>query len=172
MDRVNKIWNHPLYRKEYNFLKKEEEKWIFCGHSIEHFLDVARLMQIYNYENNLGLEKDIIYSAALLHDLGRAEQIRSGMGHHQASAKLASKIMKDCDFSDADIEMVYEAILYHRGSDNKDVLDGKDLENYTKVNKLKFILYKADKKCRNCFSCNSFEECNWPMEKRNMDIRD
>ena len=43
MKRVNLIYRHPLYQKKYNALQKAEEHRKFCNHTLEHFLDVARL---------------------------------------------------------------------------------------------------------------------------------
>ena len=43
MDRVNQIWNHPLYQNELNKLQLLETDREFCRHTPEHFLDVARL---------------------------------------------------------------------------------------------------------------------------------
>lgn len=42
---------------------------------MEHFLDVARLMYIYNLEDQAGFSKEMIYAAGLLHDIGRYEQM-------------------------------------------------------------------------------------------------
>ena len=50
MKRVNLIYRHPLYQKKYNALQKAEEHRKFCNHTLEHFLDVARLMYIYSVE--------------------------------------------------------------------------------------------------------------------------
>ena len=38
------------------------------------FWNVARLMYIYALEEHLELPKELIYAAALLHDIGRAQQ--------------------------------------------------------------------------------------------------
>ena len=43
---------------------------------MEHFLDVARLMYIYNLEDQAGFSKEMIYAAGLLHDIGRYEQMK------------------------------------------------------------------------------------------------
>ena len=44
MDRVNQIWNHPLYQTELRKLQLLEADREFCRHTPEHFLDVARLI--------------------------------------------------------------------------------------------------------------------------------
>ena len=52
MDRVNQIWNHPLYQNELNKLQLLETDREFCRHTPEHFLDVARLAYIRALEEN------------------------------------------------------------------------------------------------------------------------
>ena len=47
MDRVNQIWRHPVYQEHYKKIQELESERIFCRHTPEHFLDVARLMYIY-----------------------------------------------------------------------------------------------------------------------------
>ena len=73
MKEVEAIRNHPLYEKHYNKLKKTEQERIFCRHQMEHLLDVARIAYIYNLEQGLGITKDVIYGAALLHDIGKVK---------------------------------------------------------------------------------------------------
>ena len=62
MKRVNLIYRHPLYQKKYNALQKAEEHREFCNHTLEHFLDVARLMYIYSVEQELSISKEVIYA--------------------------------------------------------------------------------------------------------------
>ena len=75
MDRVNRIWRHPVYQEHYKKIQELESERIFCRHTPEHFLDVARLMYIYALEEHLELSKELIYAAALLHDIGRAQYV-------------------------------------------------------------------------------------------------
>ena len=75
MDRVNQIWSHPAYQEHYKKIQELESERIFCRHTPEHFLDVARLMYIYALEEHLELPKELIYAAALLHDIGRAQYV-------------------------------------------------------------------------------------------------
>ena len=70
MDRVNQIWNHPLYQNELNKLQLLEADREFCRHTPEHFLDVARLAYIRALEENAPVSKELIYCTALLHDIG------------------------------------------------------------------------------------------------------
>lgn len=84
MERVNGILKDPLYRTCLSKIALFERDRIFCGHDMAHFLDVARLAYIFNLEENLGIEKEEIYTAALLHDVGRFVQYEDGTPHQLA----------------------------------------------------------------------------------------
>lgn len=160
-DRVNRIWSHSLYQEQYQLLQECEKTREFCGHSLEHFLDVARLMWIYNLEAGAGLDKELIYAAALLHDIGRGLQYTEGIPHDEAGVELAKKILPECAFSEEEEAMILSAIAGHRRS---------KAENRTSV--FGEFLYRADKACRNCMACPAEKECNWAPEKKNMIIKD
>ncbi|MFQ9392946.1 MAG: HD domain-containing protein [Lachnospiraceae bacterium] len=78
----------PLYRTCLSKIALFERDRIFCGHDMAHFLDVARLAYIFNLEENLGIEKEEIYTAALLHDVGRFVQYEDGTPHQLAGLPL------------------------------------------------------------------------------------
>ena len=48
MKRIDQILSHPVFREQFALLQEAEKDRIFCRHTMEHFLDVARLMYIYN----------------------------------------------------------------------------------------------------------------------------
>ena len=98
-NRISLIWRHPLYQKHCEKIQELEKDRIFCRHTPEHFLDVARLMYIYSLENKLDLSREIIYATALLHDIGRAQQYLSGISHDIAGAEIAGKILTDLHFT-------------------------------------------------------------------------
>ena len=75
MERIQKILNHPLYQEQFKLLQDAEKDREFCRHTMEHFVDVARLMYIYTLEEKTNVSKELIYAAALLHDIGRYELI-------------------------------------------------------------------------------------------------
>lgn len=157
MKRIRKIQSHILFQEIWKKLQEAEEDRIFCRHTMEHFLDVARLMYIYSLEDGAAIRKDVIYAAALLHDIGRYEQIVHGTPHDLASARIAEEIMMDCGFEKNERMMVQNAILGHRSK-----------ESAASEECLTAYLYRADKKSRNCFSCPARLECNWPQEKKNL----
>ena len=98
-NRISLIWRHPLYQKHCKKIQELEKDRIFCRHTPEHFLDVARLMYIYSLENKLDLSREIIYATALLHDIGRAQQYLSGISHDIAGTEIAGKILTDLHFT-------------------------------------------------------------------------
>ena len=159
MKRVDAILRHPLFAEKLRLLDELEAERAFCRHDLTHLLDVARLMWIDVLEKGLAIDRDVVYAAALLHDLGRAEQIRQGIPHEQASAALAERILPDAGFAADEVETVIAAIRCHRGSAPADAR-----------NALGEILYRADKACRLCWRCDARAACNWPEERKNAGI--
>ena len=172
--RCQLIYDHPLYQAELVKIAGYESDRIFCRHTFEHFMDVARIAYIMNLEQDYKLSKEIIYEAALLHDIGRARQYEDGTPHDKAGAEIADKILSDCGFSDDERNMIVAAIISHRGSAHEGDIHKSD--KYSEDTKnivatiLSTIIYKADKASRQCFRCNAQKECNWSMEKRNLKI--
>ena len=149
MERVNAICRHQLWRDSVREIARLERDRQFCRHDLVHFLDVARLAYIENLERGLGIDKELIYAAALLHDIGRHLQYTQNIPHDRASAQLAEVILADCGFSQAERAEVENAILQH----------------------LAGLLYEADKASRACLFCPAEPECNWSPEKKNMTIK-
>jgi HD superfamily phosphodiesterase len=160
MQRIEKIQSHPLYRDLVERLATDEQNRRFCRHTTEHFLDVARLMYIFNLEDGAGIRKDIIYATALLHDLGRPAQNREGTPHDIAGAQIAGEILPECGYNKEETQEICQAILGHRTAESMHCPD-----------RLTAYLYLADKQSRNCFSCPVSDECNWPKEKKNLRIK-
>ena len=57
MQRIWKIYEHPLFIEGLVKNKDAEKERIFCHHDMNHFLDVARLMYIFSMERGYALEK-------------------------------------------------------------------------------------------------------------------
>ncbi|MGI6070795.1 MAG: HD domain-containing protein [Blautia sp.] len=158
MERVNRIWNHPVYQECLRTITKLERTRRFCHHDWAHFLDVARLAYIENLEKGLGISKECIYACGLLHDIGRHLQYTEGTPHHEASAAIAGPILKDCGFTEEEQKKILEAILSHRNADVGSQLG------------LAGVIYRADKASRVCFACESESDCDWSLEKKNMEL--
>ncbi|MCD8051369.1 MAG: HD domain-containing protein [Clostridiales bacterium] len=159
MERVNQILRHPLFRDKLAEIDRLERERIFCGHGMEHLLSVARLAYLRSLEENLGLDQELIYAAALLHDIGRGDQYLRGVPHDRAGAVYAEQILTDCGFSPAEREAVVQAIDCHRSPE------------VAAEPTLRGVLYQADKESRLCFCCPAAEQCNWPEERRSKGIR-
>lgn len=161
MERVNWILKHPLYISSYSHLEELEKDRIFCCHQMPHLLDVARIAYIHNLEEDLGIDKSVIYAAALLHDIGKSRQYKENIPHEIASEAIAQEILsampESLAFSSDEQQMLLSAIRNHR----KKVSDAAILDK---------LLYESDKASRNCFCCPASKECNWSEEKKNKEI--
>lgn len=156
MKRVNAIWQNERYQRSLKKIEAWEKEREFCRHTPEHFLDVARLAWILVLEAGIQAEKEIIYAAGLLHDIGRFRQYEEGIPHEQASAELAEEILGDCGFSEGERSQVLELIRGHRTRQEPGGLPE--------------LFYRADKLSRNCFSCPAEKKCDWPETKKNKEI--
>lgn len=158
MERVNRILRNKEFRWHLRENETAERDRIFCRHDMAHFLDVARIAMILNLQEGLGIPQDIVYGAALLHDIGRHEQYENGTPHEAAGARLAPGILADCGYGQAEIQEITEAIALHRDGDAGGRRD------------LAGILYRADKAGRACFACEASGQCNWKEDKKNLEI--
>ena len=158
MRRIDEILKNPLYREYVQANKEAEADRRFCRHDMGHFLDVARIARIMNLEEGLKLDQELIYAAALLHDIGRYVQYREGTPHEMASAGLAPRILEECGFAPGEEKQILEAILSHRDAS---VAGEKSLRG---------LLYRADKASRACFACAAEQECDWKSDKKNLRI--
>ena len=117
---------------------------------------MSRIAYMMVLEKNLQYSKEVIYAIGLLHDIGRVKQYEKGIGHHIASFNIAKEILKDIDFKEEEKIMILEAIINHRNCESND---------------LNHIIYKSDKLSRACYKCRAAKECNWTLEKRNLEIK-
>lgn len=159
MDRIDKILKHDLFLKHLQENNTAEAERRFCRHNIVHFLDVARIAWILNLEEGLNIDKEWIYAAALLHDVGKHLQYSDGIPHEIASGEIAPEILKDCGFDNKETDVIVEAILSHRNAE------------VAAEHNLKGILYRADKAGRACFACEAEADCNWKDGKKNLRIK-
>lgn len=164
MERYNQILFHEKYKEYIEKNHQAEADRRFCRHNMGHFLDVARIAMILNVTENYHIAekaktaKDIIYGAALLHDVGRWMQYEEGIPHEKAGVMLAEEILLDCGYDDDQRLEILEAIGNHR---NAGIKDEKNLSG---------LLYRADKLSRACFACEAEAECDWKKDKKNLKI--
>lgn len=159
MDRIDKILYHDLFLYHLSENEAAEAQRCFCRHNMVHFLDVARIGMILNLAEEMGLEQELVYAAALLHDLGKHVQYEDGTPHEVASGEIAPAILEDCGFDKQETAVIVSAILSHRDAEVE------------KERSLNGILYRADKASRACFACEAQAECNWKEDKKNLRIK-
>ncbi len=155
---VEQIRNHPLYRERFARINELEGNRDFCRHGIVHLLDVARIAYIFTLERNLGFPKEVVYAAALLHDIGKGEQYENGTPHELAGAEIARAILADIDaLGSVDKAAIVAAVREHRRYSDMASPLGK-------------LLYEADKASRACYACLECDACSWSDEKKNHGI--
>jgi len=158
LHRINCILQNEKFKEYVRKIQEYEISREFCHHHMGHFLDVARIAYIQVLENKLGIAKDTVYAAALLHDIGRWMQYESGISHEKAGVLLAEEILIECGYEKQEIECILKAIGDHRNT--------RDLKD-----SLSELLYSSDKLSRSCFNCNAYKKCNWSNEKKNNVIK-
>ncbi|MBX9136613.1 MULTISPECIES: HD domain-containing protein [unclassified Clostridium] len=155
MKNIDIIMNNSMYTESLEKLKKYEENREFCNHTIEHFIDVARIAYIMVLEEDLKVSKEVIYAIGLLHDIGRVKQYEEGIHHDIASVDMSREILKETSFTEEEVKIILNGIANHRKESD---------------NKLEEIIYRADKLSRQCFSCKAENECYWSKDKKNFKI--
>lgn len=158
MERVNRILKHTLFRENLEKNEAAEAGRRFCRHDMAHFLDVARIGWILALEEGLKINREHLYGAALLHDLGKHRQYGEGIPHEQAGAVIAEQILRDCGFDVDETGVIVDAILQHRNAAVS--VEGN----------LRGLLYRADKASRACFACRAEADCDWKGSKKNLQL--
>lgn len=159
MNRVDKILQDPFFQECMTRNQVREVSRKFCKHTLQHVIDVARIVYIIMLENsdiklfisehNLsGREqaKEIIYAAALLHDIARWREYETGEDHAACGAEAALAVLERAGFSREETKIITRAIREHRRR-------GED------VSVLGERLYRADNFSRACTQCEASREC-------------
>ena len=147
MNRINQILKHDAYLEHLIKIQGLEADRIFCKHDLVHFLDVCRIAWILTLEEQRSLEKEWVYAAGLLHDIGRWAQYEQGVDHALESGRLCLHILEDCGFAVEEQILIQRAIVSHR----KGAPEMEDLAS---------VLFRADKLSRNCWMCAASNQCN------------
>lgn len=155
---IDRLLAHPSYQHALRTIDDNERTRRFCRHGLDHALDVARILWIIVLENQRAFDKDTVYLAALLHDIGRAVK---GADHDQESVHLARALLADCGATPAQIDVICAAIGAHRTKDT--AIDPATAS-------LGELLAFADKKSRACFRCAAAQDCYWPDALKNHTI--
>ena len=193
MKYVNELLQKTDYLQQLQKLEQLEKDREFCKHGLNHLLDTARIAWITYLEQQQNvnktdaqmkvveesiLEKEMIYLAALLHDLGRIQEYEEGISHHIASAVMAETYLSEIGYPEEKAMLIVAAVYGHRKNQGEfaqrmeKICERKNnSEAYERMREgLGALIYFADKKSRACFYCEAAENCNWEQEKRNMQI--
>lgn len=154
---TNRILKNRNYIAQLSLLKELETDREFCRHDMEHFLSVARITMHMCREMGVRADRDLVYAAALLHDIGRTQEMTMGIPHDLAGQALADCILSEVNCPEAMKSRIIGLIAAHR-----DITKAGD--------ELGRIFCAADKKSRKCFDCPVLERCNWPDDKKNLYI--
>ncbi len=94
----------------------DEARSLYCSadsaHDFDHVLRVLALAE--RIARAEGADHEIVRVAALLHDIGRADEAATGEDHAQASARRARVLLKERGADEGFIDAVCGAILAHR----------------------------------------------------------
>lgn len=148
MSRVNQILEHEDYISYMEKIDGLEKERLFCKHGFEHGLNVARIAYAYILEKGEAtIPKEVVYSAAFLHDIGRWVEYETGENHAEASVRLALPLLEACRFSLGDIQVILIGIGQHRQhpEDNLTILGE--------------ALALADDWARDCRHCSVQAQC-------------
>jgi len=156
MNNIDIITSNPKYLEYVRKIEVFEKERIFCKHTIEHFLDVARISYIQVLENNMKYSKEVIYAIALLHDIGKSIDHEVEGSHIQIGVDLCKKYKES--------QIVINTVASHHGDcEPESLMDSED--------ELSKLIYTSDKLSRNCFNCKGKEKCYWDENKKNYTIK-
>lgn len=148
MTRVNQILQHKLYEDYSAKNRFAEAQRRYCRHGSDHGISVARIAYISLLESKeMSLSKEVIYAAGILHDIGRWVEYETQENHALVGARLAAPILRDCGFSEQEIEIITQGIKEHR------------LKHSEAQSALGQALAQADDWARDCRNCESKVSC-------------
>ena len=157
MERLNAIIQHKRFRDVLFRLEQCEREREYCCHGIDHLLAVARTAQVLNLERGAGQSRELLYAAALLHDIGRLAQYEEGIPHETAGVPIAQEILKDSAFDAQEQDCILSCVGCHHARR----FGGTSVPD---------LIFEADKRSRPCFLCRATETCKWKDERKNREL--
>ncbi len=158
MIRVEAILKDPRYQEYITKNEIEEKDRKFCRHTFQHLVDVARITYILLLESGdiecfmnkncltPDAAKEIVYASAILHDIGRWREYKTGEDHAVISAQLAVDILYGAGFDEKETNIICTGIREHR-------------RNCEEASLLGALLNRADNLSRLCSQCQAGDEC-------------
>ncbi|KLU62035.1 bifunctional uridylyltransferase/uridylyl-removing enzyme [Peptococcaceae bacterium CEB3] len=149
MRRLNELIQSPAYQASLAKTAAREKERVYCKHGFDHLLAVARIAYAYLLERKeTDYSREIVYAAALLHDLGRWVEYQTGEDHASAGARLAEPLLKASGFDARESALILTAIKEHRRKGEKD------------LSPLGEALALADDWSRECRDCGAQNACH------------
>lgn len=145
MERFNAILLDESFKAHVARIEERERIRIFCRHDLAHFLDVARIAYILSLEEDLQIGKELIYTAGILHDLGRWVEYDTGADHALVSGDIAKGFLDRFGYSPEEQDLILSAIGNHRSKASDRPFDA--------------LFYRADKLSRPCIFCPAKPQC-------------
>ncbi|HWQ89886.1 MAG TPA: HD domain-containing protein [Desulfitobacteriaceae bacterium] len=156
LPRVNKLIADPVYQNYLHKIAEAEKDRLYCKHGPDHGLAVARIAYAYLLEQGGPVPaKEVIYAAALLHDIGRWAEYASGEDHALAGAALARPLLEKSGFDSREIKLIEQAIAEHSTHRSENLSD------------LGRALALADDWARDCLQCKVKDSCHKFTEQMN-----
>lgn len=192
MKRIDQILHHPRFKDYLGRIEEAEQGRIFCGHQLQHLLDVCRLGWILYWEEGL------------LADLDQELYKLQNEQTEQENEPLMIRAVSEEGYCSYHKEWIYGAGLLHDIGRWKQYEDGSDHARVSEElapliladcgflpeeirlictaignhrNKqvagersLSGCLFRADKRSRLCFACKAEAGCDWSRQKKNMQL--
>jgi uncharacterized protein len=98
-----------------SFVKQEMTRSDAGAHAYDHVKRVFSLAM--KIGTTLGADLRILGAAALLHDVGRANEEETGVSHSIVSGDMSAEILEEVGFTQNEIQSVRDAIRTHRFSE-------------------------------------------------------
>ncbi|MFW9965726.1 MAG: HD domain-containing protein [Candidatus Thorarchaeota archaeon] len=119
-----------------SFAKQEMTQSDAGAHAYDHVKRVYSLVM--RIGAALGADLRILGAAALLHDIGRAQEEESGISHSILSGEMSVEILKEVGFDQDEIQRVKDTIRTHRFSEGltPTSLEGEILSDADKLDAL------------------------------------
>jgi uncharacterized protein len=127
-----------------SFIRNVFAKFGSGAHTYEHTKRVHAMAT--RIGEQLGANMRVLGAAAILHDLGRQYEKKTGLSHAIYSGEMSKQILQELGYSTSEIEQIIETIRTHRFSENLQPtsLEGKILSDADKLDAIGAIgVYRA-----------------------------
>lgn len=114
------------------------------AHTLDHTMRVFSLCL--RLSEGLQVNRRVLEAASLLHDIGRPQEISTGISHSIVSGQMSRGILTETGYSEREIEQVVAAIRTHRFSEGIEPtsLEGEILSDADKIDAIGAIgIYRA-----------------------------